>query len=127
VLDQETKSPVPNAIVRVIVKNEDSFGEIESFVPPEPKTCTTDPAGECDLTVDFNTYGTQSARNSEAYINFRHRNLLVEARGYRPLNVPLKTLIGPRLELPVKQEEYVSDITVVLNKASGTTGAGNGR
>lgn len=103
VYDQATTALVPNADVSIIVKNEDSFGDIESFVQEkEPKKCTTNSEGVCELRMKFNTYGHRSFWKSDAFVNFRHRNLVVEAKGYRPLNLPLKTFIKTPYELPFK-------------------------
>ncbi len=104
VYDRATMAPVPNADVSIIVKNEDSFGNIESFVQEkEPKKCMTNSEGVCELTMKFNTYGHESFWKSDAFVNFRHRNLVVQAKGYRSLNLPLKTFIKTPYELPSKK------------------------
>jgi hypothetical protein len=116
VYDQDTMTPVPNAIISIIVKNEDSFGDIESFIKCENK-CVTDLDGFCDLTGKFSTYGIDSTSGSEAYVNFKHRNLFVDAKGYKPLNVPLKTFIDTPYKLPSEDEHVkTTHITVKLDK-----------
>jgi hypothetical protein len=118
VYDQDTLAPIANAAVSIIVKNETPFGDIESFVQEkEPKKCITNLKGECELTMRFNTYGTRSLLKSDAFINFRHRNLVVEAEGYRTLNVPLKTFIETLQKLPPLEERgQPSEIKVEINK-----------
>lgn len=118
VYDQATMTPVPDAEVSIIVKNEDSFGDIESFVKErEAKKCTTSSEGVCDITMNFNTYGTKSSWKSEAYVNFRHRNLLVQAEGYHPLNLPLKTFVEtPHKLLSEEKSVHLSEIKAELNK-----------
>lgn len=119
VYDQATTAPVANADVSIIVKNEDSFGNIESFVQEkEPKKCTTNSEGVCELTMKFNTYGHRSFWKSDAFVNFLHRNLVVEAKGYRPLNLPLKTFIKTPYELPSKKTgARSSEIRVKVSSA----------
>jgi len=118
VYDQHTMSPIPNAVVSVIVKNETPWGEVESFVQEkESNKCLTNAEGVCNITTIFNTYGNKSIFKSEAYINFRHRNLLVQAEGYRSLDVPLKTFIKTPLELPPEENHKgLSDIQASMNK-----------
>lgn len=111
-------APITNAGVSIIVKNETPFGDIESFVQEkEPKECITNVKGECKLKMMFNASGTRSLWKSDAFVNFRHRNLVVEAEGYRTLNVPLKTLIEtPQKLQPIEKRGQPSEIKVKINK-----------
>jgi hypothetical protein len=118
VYDDTTNATVSNASVRIIVKNETPFGAVESFVrEDEPKTCVTDVQGECELTMEFNTYGTKSVWGSHAYVNFLHRNLVVAAEGYNPLDIPLKTIIKTPYEFrSADVPRRPSEITVRLTR-----------
>lgn len=121
VLDQETLDPIANAIVRVIVANEDSFGNIESFVKEkEPKECTTDINGICELTTVFSAYGTRSYRKSKTFINFKHRNFFVKAKGYQPLNLPIKTYIKMPLEITSEQFAHESYVKIKMKRTPQT-------
>jgi hypothetical protein len=50
-------------------------------------------------------------------MSFGHQNLLVEAEGYQPLNLPLKTFIKTPYELPLNLEySKSSEIKVKVNR-----------
>jgi len=116
--DKDSLTAIPNALARVIVVNEDPFGDIESFVKEEkPQTCATDVNGLCELTSVFNTYGNKSIYNDESFINFRHRNLSIKAEGYHSLSIPIKTFIETPLELPLEQKDRVSTIDISMENA----------
>jgi len=105
-------------VVSVILKNETPWEKFESFVQEkESNRCPRNAGGVCNITTIFETYGNKSIFKSEAYINFRHRNLLVQAEGYRSLDVPLKTFTKTCPELsPVENREGLSDIQASINK-----------
>lgn len=117
VSDHGSMAPVPDAEVSIIVKNEDSFGEFESFIrEKEPKKCVTDPEGVCEITMEFNYYATEWLWKKHAYVNFRHRNIVVQAEAYQPLSEPLKRFIQTPYELTGEQSKKPSEITVSLKK-----------
>jgi hypothetical protein len=100
VRDEITLDPIPRAIVQIYVENEYAFGEIEAFYVEEPyKKIITDDYGKCDLSATFNAYGTDAFMKKERYISFLHRNIRVDAPGYKTYAAPLKEHIETPLPL----------------------------
>jgi len=114
VLDAGTRKPVSTATSRIVVANETSFGEIESYIEPDTTPYPANPSGICYVTSPYPTYGQKSRIKSTAYMNFRHRNLRVEAHGYQRFERPLKTLVTTPLEL--KSQPCTTNVEVTLSR-----------
>jgi hypothetical protein len=124
IYDETTMAPIPGGVVRIVVENETPFGNIESPVQEEePKGSITSSDGVCELTMRFNFYGYKRFGKWKDYINFRHRNLVVEAEGYQLLNLPLKTFIETPYELQRTEKlGQPSEIRVKLRRTPESDG-----
>lgn len=112
VLDAGTRKPVSTATSRIVVANETSFGQIESFIEPDTMPFPANPSGICLITSPFPCYGHKSRFKSTAFMNFRHRNIRVDAPGYQRFERPLKTLVITPLEF--NSQPCTTNVEVVL-------------
>lgn len=115
VLDAGTRQPINTATSRIVVANETSFGKIESFIEPDTALFPANALGVCLVTSPFPCYGHKSRFKSTAFMNFRHRNLHVEAPGYQRFERPLKTIVTTPLEY--KSLPCTTNVEVALTHA----------
>ena len=115
VLDAGTRQPIKTATSRIVVANETSFGQIESFIEPDTALFPANALGVCLVTSPFPCYGHKSRFKSTAFMNFRHRNLRVEAPGYQRFERPLKTIVTTPFEY--KSLPCTTNVEVALTLA----------